>query len=155
MRTLRRLNRRSFLASVVGGAAAGSLLVVSDDAAALQSACSDTDPLSRGGDPGGHGRNCQNRPQTGCSDSDPSDPGGRGSRCQGRPQTGCSDSDPGDPIGRGQRCGGGGGGPHQTGRNERRYEVCWVDHPSPFRRRLQHHDLFGMADHLVGRAGGL
>ena len=24
----------------------------------------------------------------------------------------------------------GGGGAHQTGRRERRYEVCWVDHPS-------------------------
>ena len=67
--------------SVAGGAAAGSLLLVSDEAAALQSGCTDSDPLSRGGDPGGRGRNCQSRPRTGCSDRDPSDPGGAGRNC--------------------------------------------------------------------------
>ena len=101
------INRRSFMGSVVGSAAAGSLLVVSGDALAGQSGCSDSDPLSRGGDPGGQGRNCANRPRTGCSDSDPTDPGGRG-----------------------RNCGGNRGDVYPTGRRERRYEVCWVDHPS-------------------------
>ena len=131
MRRIRKLNRRSFLATVAGGAAAGSLLVVSDEAAALQSGCSDADPISSGGDPGGRGRHCQNRPRTGCSDRDPSDPGGAGRNCTGVAQ-GCSDSDPSDPVGRGQRCGGTGAneGAYATGRRERRYQVCWVDHPS-------------------------
>lgn len=43
--------------------------------------------------------------------------------------SGCSDSDPGDPSGNGRNCGGGGGGAYPTGRLERRYEICWVDHP--------------------------
>jgi hypothetical protein len=143
------INRRSFVGSVVGGAAAGSLLVVSGDARAGQTGCTDTDPISRGGDPGGRGRNCANRPVTGCSDSDPSDPGGRGRNCANRPSTGCSDRDPTDPAGRGRNCvstgctdsdptdrSGSGrncrpsGGAYQTGRHERRYEVCWVDHPN-------------------------
>jgi len=127
MRRFRKVTRRSFLASVAGGAAAGALLTVSDDAAALQSGCSDTDPISNGGDPGGRGRTCANRPNTGCSDSDPSDPGGRGRNCT-TAQRGCSDSDPSDPSGRGTRCGD--NGANVTGRSERRYEVCWVDHPS-------------------------
>jgi len=127
MRISRKLTRRSFLSVVVGGGAAGALLIVSDDAAALQSGCSDSDPISNGGDPGGRGRNCANRPNTGCSDSDPRDPGGRGTSCAGRPQTGCSDSDPSDPSGRGTHCG---TNTSQIGRSERRYEVCWVDHPS-------------------------
>jgi hypothetical protein len=127
MRRLRKVTRRSFLSSVAGGAAAGALLTVSDNAAALQTGCTDTDPISRGGDPGGRGRNCANRPATGCSDSDPSDPGGRGRNCANRPQTGCSDTDPSDPSGRGTHCG---TNTSQIGRSERRYEVCWVDHPS-------------------------
>ena len=152
MKPYRPLTRRSFFSIVAGGAAAGSLGLVSGSASGAQG-CSDTDPLSRGGDPGGRGRNCQNRPQTGCSDSDPTDPGGRGRNCQNRPQTGCSDTDPTDPIGagrscadrpqtgcsdsdptdpggRGRNCGGNRGDVYQTGRRERRYEVCWVDHPS-------------------------
>ena len=132
MKRVRKLNRRSFLASVVGGAAAGSLLVVSDDAAALQSGCSDSDPVSNGGDPGGRGRNCQGRVSTGCSDRDPSDPGGSGRNCTAAQRTGCSDSDPSDPSGSGRRCGGTAtnNGAYATGRRERRYQVCWVDHPS-------------------------
>ena len=116
----------------MGAAAAGPLLIVSDEAAALQSGCSDADPISRGGDPGGQGRNCQGRPRTGCSDGDPSDPGGSGRNCTPGAH-GCSDSDPSDPSGRGQRCGNannGNDGAYATGRRERRYQVCWVDHPN-------------------------
>jgi len=104
MKRLRKVGRRSFLASVVGGAVIGSVLLVSDDAQALQSGCSDTDPISNGGDPGGRGRNCQNRPRTGCSDRDPSDPGGSGRNCSAA-TGGCSDRDPSDPAGRGRSCG--------------------------------------------------
>ncbi len=120
------IDRRSFLGTVVGGTAAGSLLLVSDDAKALQSGCSDSDPISRGGDPGGQGRNCANRPRTGCSDRDPTDPGGAGRNCTA---TGCTDRDPTDPSGSGRGCSASNGAT-QTGRHERRYEVCWVDHPS-------------------------
>lgn len=127
MQSKRRINRRSFLSSVVGTAAAGPLLVVSDGASAGQSGCSDSDPLSRGGDPGGRGRNCANRPRTGCSDRDPTDPGGAGRNCT---PTGCTDRDPTDPSGSGRNCRSSGGGASETGRRERRYEVCWVDHPS-------------------------
>lgn len=152
MKPQRPVTRRSFFSLVAGGAAAGSLGLVSGSASGAQG-CSDTDPLSRGGDPGGRGVRCQNQPQTGCSDSDPTDPGGRGRNCQNRPQTGCSDTDPTDPVGRGRTCadrpqtgcsdrdptdpGGRGrnctgnrGDVYETGRRERRYEVCWVDHPS-------------------------
>ena len=86
----------------------------------------DSDPT----DPSGNGRGGGTR--SGLTDSDPTDPSGNGRR--GR--TGCSDSDPSDRGGDGRNCGtrggggGGGGGAHQTGRRERRYEVCWVDHPS-------------------------
>ncbi|HYJ53595.1 MAG TPA: hypothetical protein VEW04_10540 [Allosphingosinicella sp.] len=129
MNRVRKLNRRSFLASVVGGGmAAGALAVVSDEAVALQGGCSDSDPISSGGDPGGQGRHCQNRPNTGCSDRDPSDPAGAGRNCTAANQ-GCRDSDPSDPIGGGQRCGATNNGPYQTARHERRYEVCWVDDP--------------------------
>jgi len=130
MHRIRKVSRRSFLATVAGGAAAGPLLLVSDEAAALQSGCTDADPLSRGGDPGGRGRHCQGRPRTGCSDRDPSDPGGSGRNCTAA--QGCSDSDPSDPAGRGRSCGstGGNDGVYATGRRERRYQVCWVDHPN-------------------------
>ena len=127
MKPYRPPTRRSFFRLVAGGAAAGSLGLVSGSASGAQG-CSDTDPISRGGDPGGRGVRCRDQPQTGCSDSDPTDPGGRGRNCQNRPQ-GCSDSDPTDPIGRGRNCGSR-DGVYQTGRRERRYEVCWVDHPS-------------------------
>lgn len=95
MRKARKLNRRSFLATVAGGAAATSL--ISSGARAAQG-CSDRDPT----DPVGRGRNC-----TGCSDMDPSDPGGAGQRCRGNPpttRTGCSDRDPSDPGGSGRNC---------------------------------------------------
>ncbi len=98
--------------------------------------CSDSDS-GAGADPGGRGRNCRSTPQTGCSDTDSgsgSDPGGRGRTCQSRPQTGCSDSDSGsgaDPGGRGRNCGTRrNDDTYVTGRRERTYEVCWVDHPS-------------------------
>lgn len=142
MHRVRKVSRRSFLTTVAGGAAAGSLLLVSDGASAVQSGCTDADPVSRGGDPGGRGRNCQGRASTGCSDRDPSDPSGSGRNCTATPRTGCSDSDPSDPSGHGRRCGGntgghnggndGGndGGAYITGRRERRYQVCWVDHPN-------------------------
>jgi hypothetical protein len=97
MRKMRKLNRRSFLATVAGGAAAGSMLVVSDGAKA-QGSCTDRDPS----DPSGRGRNC-----TGCSDMDPGDPSGAGQRCRGNPpptRTGCSDRDPSDPGGAGRNC---------------------------------------------------
>ena len=131
MKRVRKLNRRSFLASVVGGAAAGSLLVVSDDARALQSDCSDSDPISNGGDPGGRGRNCQSRPRTGCSDRDPSDPGGRGRNCTAaahrlQRQRSLRSERPGRRCGEATQQ----NGAYATGRRERRYQVCWVDHPS-------------------------
>jgi hypothetical protein len=74
------------------------------------------------------------------TDRDPGDPigrgrgGGGGGNAGNAGRSGCSDSDPTDPGGNGRNCGGsasgGGGNAHQTGRRERRYEVCWVDHPS-------------------------
>ena len=69
MKPTRKLNRRSFMASVAGGVAAGGALVlVSDEASALQSGCSDSDSGTYG-DPGGNGRRCS--PSSGgCSDSD-------------------------------------------------------------------------------------
>ena len=91
----------------------------------------DSDPT----DPVGSGRRgTGGGPRTGVTDRDPTDRSGHGSG-GGGPRSGCSDSDPTDPGGNGRNCGtrgggGGGGGPHQTGRRERRYEVCWVDHPS-------------------------
>jgi hypothetical protein len=96
-----------------------------------------SDPIGRGrggsgGTSGGGGT------RSGVSDSDPSDPGGNG-RGNTAGRSNCSDSDPTDPGGNGRSCrsgqtggsgGGGSGDAHQTGRRERRYEVCWVDHPS-------------------------
>jgi hypothetical protein len=130
MRQYRGVSRRSFLATVVG-ATAGTTLVTSSGHAAVQG-CTDSDPSpSRGGDAAGQGRRCTSQPNRGCSDSDPSDAGGHGRSCTSQPRTGCSDRDPSDPSGRGRSCGGGGGnGAEPTGRRERRYEVCWVDHPS-------------------------
>jgi hypothetical protein len=94
-----------------------------------RSGVTDSDPSDPIGN--GRGRGGGNSARTGLTDSDPSDPVGNGRT--GR--SGCSDSDPSDPGGNGRSCrtgggGGGGGGPHQTGRRERRYEVCWVDHPN-------------------------
>lgn len=134
MKQLPKVSRRSFLTTVAGAATGGMLL--SSDAEGTAQGCSDSDPPpSGGGDPGGRGRRCTARPTTGCSDSDPGDPSGSGRNCQNRqPQAGCSDSDPSDPVRGGRNCGGGnqggGGGGHVTGRRERTYEVCWVDHPS-------------------------
>jgi hypothetical protein len=115
------------------------------------SGCSDNDPTDdyqRGrhcGAPGAGGTNAPGQgPYSGCSDSDPTDDFQRGRTCAPRggsgtaAPSGCSDSDPTDPARNGRNCGGSGsgsgsgsaGGAYQTGRRERRYEVCWVDHPS-------------------------
>jgi hypothetical protein len=142
MNKLSKVSRRSFLVSVTG-VSVGSCFITASDANALQPNCSDRDPSPPRGDPGGRGRNCTTTPtptptptppSAGCSDRDPTDPGGRGRRCTPTttpPSSGCSDSDPADPIGRGRSCSGvRDGNAHPTGRRERRYEVCWVDHPS-------------------------
>lgn len=88
----------------------------------------DRDPT----DPIGRGRGSGTR--TGITDRDPTDPAGNGRGGNRGPTSGCSDSDPTDPGGNGRNCGAGRGttptGAYQTGRRERRYEVCWVDHPS-------------------------
>lgn len=134
MKQLPKVSRRSFL-TTVAGVPMGVMLVGASDATA-QPGCTDSDPAPPRGDPGGQGRNCRNQPpQSGCSDSDAgsgADPGGRGRRCASQPPvSGCSDRDPTDPSGRGRNCGGQGNGQaYPTGRRERTYEVCWVDHPS-------------------------
>ncbi len=103
-----------------------------------------TDPVGRGRgrsgrtgvtdrgptDPIGNGRGGSGR--TGATDRDPTDPigNGRGGN-RGGARSNCSDNDPSDPVGNGRNCrSGGGGDAYQTGRRERRYEVCWVDHPN-------------------------
>lgn len=136
MKPLPKLSRRSFLATVAGAPIGVALIGVRD--AGAQQSCTDSDPSPPRGDPGGRGRNCRNAPPppptTGCSDSDTgsgADPGGRGRRCSPQaPVTGCSDRDPSDPSSRGRTCGGQrDGDAYPTGRRERTYEVCWVDHP--------------------------
>ena len=102
-------------------------------------AAADPGGCGRGGtrstDPGSH------QQQTGYTDSDPTDRVGSGRGGTGsRQHTGVTDRDSGagaDPAGSGRgggttRNGGGSGSSdaYQTGRYERRYEVCWVDHPS-------------------------
>ena len=109
MKPTRKLNRRSFLATVAGGvAAAGAIgVIATDEAQAAQSGCSDSDS-GPNSDRAGAGRSCGGgRRTTGCTDSDTgrnSDPAGNG-RCRRR-RTGCTDSDTGrnsDPAGNG-RC---------------------------------------------------
>jgi hypothetical protein len=90
MKTLRRLNRRSFLAAVTG---TGTLLGFPQGAGALVQ-CSDSDS-GQGADSAGRGRNC-----TGITDGDPTDPYGRGRGGQAR--SGVTDRDPTDPIGQGR-----------------------------------------------------
>ncbi len=139
MKPLPKVSRRSFLATVAGAPLGVAFVGASVGDAQAQPSCTDRDPAPPRGDPGGRGRNCQNQPaptppSTGCSDSDSgsgADPGGRGRRCSAQPPvSGCSDRDPSDPGGRGRNCGGNVGGGTPTGRRERTYEVCWVDHPS-------------------------
>jgi hypothetical protein len=149
MKPTRKLNRRSFFSTVAGGvvAAGGAAAVFADEAHALQVTDRDpSDPIGRGrgggsgitdsdpSDPVGRGRGGSTS-RTGVTDRDPTDPSGNGRGGTGT-RSGCSDSDPTDPGGDGRNCGsshgggGGGGGAYATGRRERRYEVCWVDHPS-------------------------
>jgi hypothetical protein len=160
MKLKRKLSRRSFLATVTGAVATGGALAAfGGEAGALQVTDSDPgDPVGRGRggssrsgitdrdptDPSGRGRGGSGRSgHTGVTDGDPNDPIGSG-RGGGAARSGCSDSDPTDPGGNGRSCGSGRGtgtgdpghgqgqgeAAYQTGRRERRYEVCWVDHPS-------------------------
>jgi hypothetical protein len=140
--------------------AGGGLIAARGEAGAFQTTDRDpTDPIGRGrgtsggvtdrdpGDPIGRGRGTSGGSgggnnqgtRTGVTDSDPTDPIGHGRGGGGSggsaARSGCSDSDPSDPAGNGRNCrsgggGGGGGEAYQTGRRERRYEVCWVDHPN-------------------------
>ena len=99
-----------------------------------RSGVTDGDPS----DPIGNGRGGgRGGTRTGITDSDPTDPVGnapRGHRERGA--TGCSDSDPTDRAASGRNCRPSASGnrdaetAYQTGRRERRYEVCWVDHPN-------------------------
>ena len=155
MKPARTISRRSFLATVAGTAAAGgALLAVHGEAGAVQTTDSDpSDPVGRGrggnrtrtgvtdrdpSDPIGNGRGTGGGgARSGVTDGDPGDPIGNGRGGGTAVRSGCSDSDPTDPGGNGRNCrpgggggGGGGGEAYQTGRRERRYEVCWVDHPS-------------------------
>lgn len=124
MKPARKLNRRSFLAHVVGGAvvSGGALAAVSG---AARAQTTDSDPrdvpgFGRGGgvtdsdtgtgaDPIGRGRGTAPRLPA-CSDSDAGDPEGRGRRChrfandiddrgtdREPPRTGITDSDRGSP----------------------------------------------------------
>jgi len=118
MKSLRRLNRRSFLRQVAGGATAlGALGVIGGEARALQTGphtgVTDTDSGSHadnadhGRGPGGTSSGQPAQPQqgqTGYSDSDSgpnADPSGAGRRGQ-RPQTGITDQDSTDSYGQGR-----------------------------------------------------
>ena len=147
MKPSRKLSRRSFLATVSGGAVAGGALMASEARAVQVTDRDPTDPIGRGRgtsdprsgitdrdptDPIGNGRGGTSDPSTGITDRDPTDPIGRG-RGSSATRSGCSDRDPSDPGGDGRNCrpsGGTGGDVYPTGRRERRYDVCWVDHPS-------------------------
>lgn len=104
------LNRRSFMASVLGGAAVagGASALIAGEAQAQQrpTGRSDSDSGSYA-DRGGYGR-------TGVTDSDPYDRAGYGIGSGGGGYaSGCSDSDGGayaDPGGNGRYCGGSGYG---------------------------------------------
>jgi hypothetical protein len=91
MTPTRKISRRSFMSTVVGGAVVGAavLTVGTEEAAAQRTGVTNRDP----GDPPGRGR-------TGITNRDPSDrPGyGRYRRAARR----CTDRDPGDPANR--RC---------------------------------------------------
>lgn len=95
MKSMRKLNRRSFLARVAGGAvlAGGSLGTI----ARAQTGLTDQDP----NDPVGNGRGGG----TGVTDRDTgpgADPAGRGRGLTPPASQGVTDSDPSDPIGRGR-----------------------------------------------------
>ena len=92
------LNRRSFMASVVGGAAVvgGASTLIAGSAHAQQRPTGRTDSDSgSGSDRPGYGR-------TGLSDSDPHDSAGYGVGGGGGGRTGLSDSDPVDAAGNGR-----------------------------------------------------
>ncbi len=98
MKPTRKMSRRSFMSTVVGGAVAGAaaLTISSEAAVAQQTGVTNNDP----GDPVNGGR-------TGYTNNDPYDRPGyapvrqrRYSSCGGR--TGRPNSDPGDPGGNGR-----------------------------------------------------
>ena len=92
------LNRRSFMASVLGGAAVagGASSLIAGEARAQQRPTGRTDGDSGSyADRGGYGR-------TGMTDSDPYDRAGYGVGGGGGGRTGLSDSDPVDAAGNGR-----------------------------------------------------
>ncbi len=95
MKPTRKVTRRSFMSTVVGGAVAGAAAItIGTEAAIAQTGITNRDP----GDPIGNGR-------TGVTNSDPSDPPGRGRirrRRRGGCATGVTNSDPGDRVGNGR-----------------------------------------------------
>ena len=104
MKTVRKLNRRSFLGRVAGGLVfGGSLGLVGAEAAAfqrVQTGLTDSDSGSNSDD-AGYGRGGQNA----ISDNDPRDPAGQGVNVRNRgqgPQTGVTDRDPTDRRGEGR-----------------------------------------------------
>jgi hypothetical protein len=103
MKTTRGVNRRSFMAKVLGGVAAGGAftLVGGGEAGAFQ--CSDMDS-GPNADQRYAGRSCQQIP---CTDHDEgmNSDGRRGRHCH--QYHGCSDRDPiatGDAVGYGRNC---------------------------------------------------
>ena len=125
----KQIDRRSFMARVMGGIAVGGALGTVAGCAGTDSdpydlaglgrgmtagGCSDSDS-GYGEDQVGNGRRCGTPgpapPPSNCSDSDSgrsSDGIGQGRRCGPPPPTNCSDSDSGrygDPEGNGRRCG--------------------------------------------------
>ncbi len=124
----KRIDRRSFMARVVGGIAAGGALGSVAGCAGTDSdpydlaglgrgttagGCTDSDS-GYGEDQVGYGRRCGTPAPapapSNCTDSDTgngADGIGRGRSCGAAPPTNCSDSDSGrygDPTGRGRRC---------------------------------------------------
>lgn len=129
MRLKRKLNRRSFLSAVTGAAVSGGALLRGGEARAQVTDGDPSDPIGRG-----RGGGPRQQTNTGITDHDPTDRTGYGRGTAGR--TNCSDNDPTDSGGDGRHCstantgGGDRAGAYQTGRHERRYEVCWVDSPT-------------------------
>ncbi len=95
MKPTRKVTRRSFMSTVVGGAVVGAAaLTIGTEAAIAQTGVTNRDP----GDPPGNGR-------TGITNSDAGDPPGYGRyrrRRRGGCPTGVTNSDPGDRPGNGR-----------------------------------------------------